>query len=41
MHTTFDTYDMLPDLVPVYQKYISAKDVTSILSFYRRLRDST
>ena len=34
MRTTFGNYDLLTDLIPVYQRHISQDDMSSILSFY-------
>ena len=34
MRTTFANYDLLTDMIPVYQRHISQEDMSSILSFY-------
>jgi uncharacterized protein len=35
MSKTFNNYDFLADLIPIYQKHISQEDMNSILMFYR------
>jgi hypothetical protein len=35
MSKTFSDYDLLADMIPIYQKHISQEDMSSILMFYR------
>ena len=35
MQKTFHDYDLMSELVPVYQRHISNEDMTSILAFYQ------
>jgi hypothetical protein len=34
MRTTFGNYDLMTDMVPIYQRHISQEDMSAILSFY-------
>lgn len=34
MRTTFGNYDLLAEMIPIYQRHISQEDMSAILSFY-------
>jgi hypothetical protein len=35
MSKTFSSYDLLTDMIPIYQRHISREDMDAILAFYR------